>query len=172
MRRTASEMITILEQRVARLEKRAGFLDFFTGKISLGEIEGLLKREHKSAKIDVSSPDRISLSFEMNSRVYWFDGHFVKNKQKIKVSGLSSMLLFNKLRGKSPQDKSLNDPSLLVIDFTPNFQKMGVKSANVGSLFVYIDTDHEVILKSDFKDRLKFKPFMKTLNKSMGISSY
>lgn len=171
MRRTASEAIRSLELRISRLEKQSSILDFFTGKISLREIESLIEKEHKSADVDIKSENDISLSFELNSRTYWLEGHFVQSKDKVKVSSLSNILLFRKLKNMSPKDRSLNDPSLLVIEFKPDFNKMGIAPISIRPLKIYIDTKEKRILRSDFGVPLLFNNFMKDLRRSMGIRS-
>jgi hypothetical protein len=170
MRRSASEAIRSLEERLSRLEKQSSFLDFFTGKISLREIESLIKKKHRSADVDIKR-GKINLSFELNSRTYWFEGHFVQSGDKVKVSSLSNILLFKKLKNRSPKMRSLNDPRLLVIEFRPDFNKMGIKPTDIGSLNIYIDTREKLILRSDFGEPLLFRNFMKNLRKAL-VTSY
>lgn len=166
MRRSASEVINNLETRIARLEKQSGFFDFFTGGLSIKDVVRIIDESHREAKVSLESPDKIIFSFTLGDVDYWFKGHIVRNKKKVRASALSSISIFNKLMGGSSQGVKLTDPDLLVVEFTPDFRKMGLKETktSLGALNVYIDSYDKELVKSEFKDSLKFKPMIKELN--------
>ena len=167
MRRSASEVIRNLETRIARLEKQSGFFDFLTGGISIQDVVRIIDKSHREATVSLKSPDTIIFSFTLGDVDYWFNGHIVRNKKKVRASALSSISIFDKLMGGSSQGVKLTDPKLLVVKFTPDFRKMGLKETKVGALNIYINSYDKELVNSEFKNKLFFKHMIKDLNDLM-----
>lgn len=135
--RTASEVLNDLETRIARLERQSGFFDFLKGKIDFKDIEGLLKKAHQKIGMVVvaKSPEDIRVRFDLGLISYYFKGHFVRNKDRVKVS----------------RSIDTHDSSLLVIEFTPDPDKHR-RNRGLEPVYVYIDISSKEVVKSDFKD--------------------
>lgn len=130
------DILREFEERVARLEKQAGFLDLFTGKVSLKKVEEILSHSGAASQVQVlgvraSSPDRIELTlrstdkFHDPKRQYHFLGEIVQNADRVKAASAAHAMMSQRPSSSSGGSYKAKKNDIIVA-FTPDYRKLGI----------------------------------------------